>query len=102
MAEQGRNKPRKTQKKRKSSSLKERIKRAGEGMDREFEAMLKSVGNEELPIESEKDLLTAIPKGLYRTGKGKLKMLKAGAEGLLGYERGGRAAIKGTKFKGTF
>lgn len=110
MATQGRNKPRKTGKKRTSRSLKERIKRAAEGMNREFEARNKSLGNEEFPIDESTNLYTAIPKGLYRMGKGNLKILKAGAEGLLGLEKGGQVRAmknggavmkgRGPKFKG--
>jgi len=102
MAKQGRNKPRKTGKRRKSPSIKERLKKAGENINKEFEARQKSIGNEELPVDEMSDLYTAIPKGLFRMGKGNLKMLKGAASGLLGFEKGGRAEIKGNKFKGTF
>ena len=110
MATQGRNKPRKTGKKRTSPSIRERLKKAGENINKEFEARQKSIGNEELPVDEMSDLYTAIPKGLYRMGKGNLKMLKGAAEGLLGFEKGGQVRAmknggavmkgRGPKFKG--
>jgi len=113
MATKGKNSARsgiKTGNKRRSRTFKERLARARENVNREFEARNRSLGNEEFGPSEDMNLYTAIPKGLYRMGKGNLKMLAGAASGLLGFEEGGEVramknggrALKGTKFKGTF
>ena len=111
MAEKGRNKPRKVKKKqkRKSPSIKQRFKKAGENIRQELDARNKDVVD--VPLDEMSDLFTSVPTGLYRMGKGNLKMLAGAAKGLAGYAEGGEirafknggAVMKGRgpKFKGS-
>jgi hypothetical protein len=110
MAEQGRNKPRKTGKKRTSPSLTERIKKAQKAYEENVNETLKSLGPEEMPINESTNLFTAVPKGIYRFGKGNLKGIKNVGSALLGFEKGGQVRAmknggavmkgRGPKFKG--
>jgi len=110
MAKQGRNKPRKTGKKRTSPSLEERIKKAQKAYEDNVNETLKSLGPEEMPLNELSDLFTAVPKGIYRFGKGNLKGIKNVGSALLGFEKGGAVRAmknggavmkgRGPKFKG--